>query len=71
MSLAEKLAVLRPGGKWRVLYDDRGNETIEWGEASPAPTAQELSAVIIPSPQDIEDRLSEIESRLEALERGR
>lgn len=45
MTLAEKLARLRPGGAWRVVFGRDGSETVEWKDAKDAPTAAELLSV--------------------------
>jgi hypothetical protein len=42
MKLAEKLAALYPGKAWRVVYSSDGSESVEWNEATPAPTESDL-----------------------------
>jgi hypothetical protein len=46
MTLAEKLAVLRPGGSWRVVYAADGSESVVWGNPAEAPSAAELLGVV-------------------------
>lgn len=45
MTLAEKLATLRPGGSWRVVYGADGAESVQWGIPAQAPSAAELLGV--------------------------
>jgi len=42
MKLAEKLALLRPGQAWRVVYNSNGSETLEWSDEAERPSDDEL-----------------------------
>lgn len=45
MKLAEKLAALRPGGAWRVVYGNDGSESVQWTNPALAPSAAELLSI--------------------------
>lgn len=42
MKLAEKLALLRPGQSWRVVYSADGRETLEWSDEAERPSSDEF-----------------------------
>lgn len=42
MKLGEKLALIRPGQAWRVIYSNDGSETLEWSDEAERPSDDEL-----------------------------
>lgn len=69
MNTADKLALLHPGKKWRVVYGDDGSETVEWNEPGKKPTGKELDEAGKLRPPSLAERVAELESRVAALEK--
>lgn len=63
MNTADKLALLYPGKKWRVVYNEGGTETIEWQEKDiRKPTTEELDAAEALRPKTLAERVAALEA---------